>query len=151
MANFPAVAESEEQEPAGLCDALGVEPVYLGSNGMDILVEVASREILQAMTPDFGLLASVETRCVMVTCRGDDQYDFYSRFFAPQAGIDEDPVTGSAHCCLAPYWAKKHDKESMVGFQCGERTGVVKVRYAGDRVFLSGTAVTVVEGSVREP
>ncbi|MFT7642971.1 MAG: PhzF family phenazine biosynthesis protein [Pirellulaceae bacterium] len=146
--DFPAVPESEAPEPAGLCESLGVEPLYVGSNGMDFLVEVATRDQLRNMKPDFGKLSAVETRGVIVTCRGDDQHDFYSRFFAPNAGINEDPVTGSAHCCLTPYWSKKLGKTSMVGFQGGDRTGVVRVRDAGERVFLAGQAKTVVEGKV---
>ncbi|MFT5525456.1 MAG: PhzF family phenazine biosynthesis protein, partial [Pirellulaceae bacterium] len=80
--NFPAVIESESAEPAGLCESLGVEPLYVGNNGMDFLVEIATREQLQNMKPDFGKLRGIETRGVIVTCKGDDQYDFYSRFFA---------------------------------------------------------------------
>ena len=90
-------------------------------------------------------------RGVIVTARGAGEYDFVSRFFAPGSGIDEDPVTGSAHTALAPYWAARLGKTEMTGFQASARGGVVKVRLAGDRVYLSGQAVTVLRGELLIP
>ena len=96
------------------------------------------------MTPDYGLLGKISGRGFMITSRSDSgEYDFISRFFAPAFGINEDPVTGSAHCCLGPYWAQKLGKQELTAFQASARGGVVKVRVGEDRVYLGGQAVTV--------
>jgi predicted PhzF superfamily epimerase YddE/YHI9 len=116
---------------------------------MDLIVEVAGEEIVRGTRPDMGQLATVPTRGVIVTSRSDaPEYDFVSRFFAPAAGIPEDPVTGSAHCCLAPYWAERLGKDELVGYQASPRGGIVRVRLAGDRVKLLGQAVTVLRGEL---
>jgi predicted PhzF superfamily epimerase YddE/YHI9 len=110
---------------------------------------VASEAELRALAPDFRALGGVEARGTIVTARSDDpRFDFVSRFFAPAAGIDEDPVTGSAHSVLAPYWAAKLGKSVMTGFQVSARGGVVRVRVAGDRVAIGGQAVTVLTGEL---
>jgi predicted PhzF superfamily epimerase YddE/YHI9 len=108
------------------------------------LLEVTDDEIVRRLAPDFPRLTATDARAVIVTAASSvPAYDFVSRFFAPQIGIDEDPVTGSAHCYLAPYWSTKLGKRSLVGFQASVRSGVVGCTWAGDRVLLRGQAVTV--------
>lgn len=149
--DFPASLEQPAEAPSALLSALGVSATYVGRNMFDYLVEVASEEVVRQMLPNFSLLATVPTRGVIVTSRASTpDYDFVSRFFGPQVGINEDPVTGSAHCCLAPYWQKKLGKDEMVGYQASARGGVVRVRLAGDRVYLGGQAVTVLRGEFIE-
>lgn len=147
--DFPSEPESEVEPPPGLLEALGVSAKYVGKNRFDYLVELVSEEELRAMTPDFAQLGRIEVRGVIVTSRSaSPEYDFVSRFFAPWAGIDEDPVTGSAHCCLGPYWQKQLGKDEMIAYQASARGGVVQVRMAGNRVMLGGQAVTVMKGSL---
>ena len=111
---------------------------------IDYLLEFESAKTVREITPDFTLLSAISARGFMVTSKSDSsQYDFISRFFAPAFGVNEDPVTGSAHCCLGPYWAKKLGKEELTAFQASARGGLVKVRVGDDRVFLGGKAVTV--------
>jgi predicted PhzF superfamily epimerase YddE/YHI9 len=106
--------------------------------------------VVRELKPDFGRLRKIaEMRGVIVTSTSSDtRYDFISRFFAPGAGIDEDPVTGSAHCCLAPFWGQRLGKTEMTGFQASSRGGVVRVRLSGERVVLGGNAVTVTSGKI---
>ncbi len=147
--DFPLKTEQPATVPAGLAEALGVEPIYVGRNQFDYLVEVASADLLRQMSPDFARLGAVESRGTIVTARSDDpRYDFLSRFFAPQAGIPEDPVTGSAHCCLAGYWGGRLQKTTLVGYQASPRGGTVRVTLAGDRVLLGGHAVLVSRGEL---
>jgi PhzF family phenazine biosynthesis protein len=147
--NFPATIEEPATTPAGLTEALGVAVKYVGKNQFDYLVEVESEDVVRNVKPDFGLLQTVAARGVIVTSRANSgEYDFVSRFFAPKVGINEDPVTGSAHCCLSPFWSQRLGKDELVGYQASARGGVVKVRYAGDRVFLGGQAVTVLRGEL---
>ncbi len=147
--NFPIKPEQEVDEPAHLLQALGVPSQYIGKNEFDYLVEVDSEEVVRNMRPNFSLLKTVPARGVIVTSRASTEgYDFISRFFGPQVGIDEDPVTGSAHTCLAPYWGKKLGKDAMVGYQASARGGVVRVRLAGERVLLGGQAITVLRGEL---
>jgi PhzF family phenazine biosynthesis protein len=142
--DFPATPAEPTDAPDNLIRALGVMPNYAGKNRFDYLVEVDSEKTVRQLEPDFGLIKKLGGRGVIVTSRSASaQYDFVSRFFAPSAGIDEDPVTGSAHCTLGPYWSKKLEKNEMVGHQISSRGGVVNVRVNGDRVFLGGQAVTV--------
>jgi PhzF family phenazine biosynthesis protein len=151
--DFPAEpAVDDPHSPADLLQALGVADgaaVVAGRkrNRMDYLVELASAEAVRALKPDFARLGTMPVRGVIVTARADDpRFDFVSRFFAPAAGVNEDPVTGSAHCCLAPYWAAKLAKDELTGHQCGRRGGVVHVRASGPRVALAGHARTTVRG-----
>lgn len=147
--DFPVKPEAPATAPPGLAEALGIEPVYVGRNQFDYLVEAASADVLRRMTPDFGKLRAVECRGTIVTAVSDDpRYDFLSRFFAPAAGIDEDPVTGSAHCCLADFWGRRLGKTSLVGYQASDRGGTVRVTLAGDRVLLGGQAVLVGRGEL---
>jgi predicted PhzF superfamily epimerase YddE/YHI9 len=112
-------------------------------------VEVESEDVVRGARPDFGLLGTLPVRGVMVTSVADaGEYDFVSRFFAPAVGINEDPVTGSAHCCLGPYWSRRLGKAEFLAFQSSNRGGVVKVRVEGDRVLLGGQAVTVIQGEL---
>ena len=143
--DFPATPASPAPSPTGMLDALGVRhAVYVGLGAFDYLVEVDGEDVLRSLTPDFVRLRSLEARGVIVTSRASSTaVDFVSRFFAPGAGIDEDPVTGSAHCCLGPYWAPKLGKAEFVAHQLSARGGVLRVRLEGDRVKLLGQAVTV--------
>lgn len=147
--DFPSEPAPRAPAPEGLIEALGVMPQYVGRNRFDYLVEVDSEESVQSLAPDFLLLAKVSARGVMVTGRSSSpRYDFVSRFFAPASGIDEDPVTGSAHCCLGPFWKERLHKDDLVGYQASARGGIVRVRPAGERVYLSGQAVTVFRGTL---
>lgn len=149
--DFPATREERSDAPAGLLASLGVsDPVYVGRNKFDYLVEVASEEIVRALDPDHAQLRKIPVRGVIVTSRAAlPDVDFVSRFFAPGSGIDEDPVTGSAHCCLTPYWSAKLGKEAMTAYQASPRGGFVYVELTGDRVKLRGQAVTVFRGELR--
>ena len=147
--DFPADAAAAEDAPAALREALGVAPAWTGRTRLDWLVELDGAKAVRDLTPDLARLASVPTRGVIVTARGDDgRADFVSRFFAPRAGIPEDHVTGSAHCCLAPYWAVRLGRAALTGYQASPRGGVVHVRLAGDRVIVGGQAVTVLRGEL---
>jgi predicted PhzF superfamily epimerase YddE/YHI9 len=148
--DFPAQKGQPAEPPAGLLAALGVEAVAVSRIRFDYLVEVASEEIVRRTAPGFGSLLKVEARGIIVTARADsDGFDFVSRFFGPAVGVDEDPVTGSAHCALAPYWGERLNKREMTGYQASARGGVVRVRWNGDRVVLGGQAVTVMTGDLR--
>jgi len=146
--NFPAKLETPAEAPPHLAEALGTNPLYTGRNQFDYLVEVADEKTLRGLTPQHHLLRELPVRGVIVTAAGSGEFDFVSRFFAPGSGIDEDPVTGSAHCALAPFWAARLGKTSMTGYQASARGGVVKVRVEGDRVVLIGQAVTVLRGEL---
>ncbi len=147
--NFPTTPPEATDAPDGLLQALGVDATYVGKNRFDYLVEVASEEIVRSMQPDYARLLTVSTRGVMVTSRASTPgYDFVSRFFAPCVGINEDPVTGSAHCCLAPYWSSKLGKETLQAYQASARGGIVRTNVAGERVRLAGQAITVLRGEL---
>ena len=147
--DFPLKPEVEAQAPPGLLEALGISARYVGRNQFDYLVEVDSEATLRAIAPDFKRLANKSARGIIVTSRSaNPQFDFVSRFFAPGAGIDEDPVTGSAHCCLGDFWQKRLGKTEFRAFQASTRGGVVKVRVMRDRCFLGGTAITVAKGDL---
>lgn len=147
--NFPATPDQPASVPPGLNEALGVDPVYVGKSEHDYLVEVDSEETVRGLAPDFGMLEQLTARGVMVTSPADSpEYDFVSRFFAPAVGIDEDPVTGSAHCCLGPFWSRRLGRNELNAYQASERGGIVRVRMAGERVYLGGKAVTVLRGEL---
>jgi len=147
--DFPSAVAQEVPVPEGLLESLNVEPLYVGKNKFDYLVQVDSEAIIRTLEPDLNLLKSLPARGVIITsiCK-DPAYDLISRFFGPAAGIDEDPVTGSAHCCLGPFWGKRLGKSRLVGFQASERGGTVHVTLKGDRVILGGRAVTVLKGEL---
>ncbi len=147
--DFPAEPEAPAAPPDDLSRALGVRPKYVGMNRLDYLVEVDSEETLRAMQPDFTLLGTISSRGFMVTSRSaSPEYDFISRFFAPGVGVNEDPVTGSAHCCLGPYWSNRLGKNEFVAYQASARGGIVRVRVSGERVRLGGQAITVLRGEL---
>jgi PhzF family phenazine biosynthesis protein len=147
--DFPAKPEQAADAPESLARALGTEPVFVGRSQFDLLVELQSEAAVRALDPDQSLLKQVEARGIIVTARADGgEYDFVSRFFGPRVGIPEDPVTGSAHCVLAPYWARKLGRGQLVGYQASARGGIVRLKVDGDRVILGGQAVTVLRGTL---
>lgn len=146
--DFPADPPEPVSPPAELVRALGVAPKYVGKGRFAYLVEVDSEETVRAVTPDFALLK--EFLGVIVTSAAASEYDFVSRVFAPGVGIDEDPVTGAAHCCLGPFWKERLGREEFVAYQASARGGVVRVQVSeeGKRVRLGGQAVTVLRGEL---
>jgi PhzF family phenazine biosynthesis protein len=149
--DFPALRSEPTLLPAAVAVALGVTPVESSLvrrlNGDGYLVEVASEREVRGARPDPRALLAAGAPSLILTARGEGSgFDFVSRYFAPGAGVGEDPVTGAAHCALAPYWAEKLGKKEMLGYQASTRGGVVGVRAQGDRVALRGRAVTVVSG-----
>lgn len=151
--DFPATPAIPAEAPVGMLDALGLQGTdavsAIGRSRFDYLIEVSVPAVVESLRPDFGRLARVEARGVIVTARSDrDGADFLSRFFAPAVGVDEDPVTGSAHCCLAPWWAARLGRDRLVGYQASARGGFVRLRLEGDRVRLAGQAVTVLRAEL---
>jgi PhzF family phenazine biosynthesis protein len=147
--DFPATPAEETPASVELVRALGAEPIYCGRSQFDFLVELESEAAVRALNPDLGLLRAIPARGVIATSRAEmPGVDFVSRFFAPQAGVDEDPVTGSAHCCLGPYWRKRLAKSTFTAFQASARGGTVRVEVRGDRVRLGGQAVTVMRAEL---
>jgi predicted PhzF superfamily epimerase YddE/YHI9 len=147
--DFPATPAEPAPAPPGLLAALGATARYTGKNRFDYLVEVDTEEALRALKPDIAALTALPVRGVIVTARATTPgFDFVSRFFAPAAGVPEDPVTGSAHCCLAPFWRDRLGKDEMRAYQASARGGVVGVRVASARVYLRGQAVTVLRGEL---
>ena len=148
--DFPAKKEEPAETPAELISALGVKPKYVGRNAFDYIVEVESEEVVRSLAPDHGVLRRLPVRGVIVTSRAaSNGYDFVSRFFAPGSGIDEDPVTGSAHVCLGPFWSARLGRQELLAYQASPRGGVVRVRVNGERVMLGGQAVTVLRGELQ--
>lgn len=147
--DFPAKVSSAVDPPSGLNEGLRVEVINTERNDRDLLVEVADEEAVREHTPDLAWVLSLSSLGMIVTSRSNSaEYDFVSRYFAPRAGIDEDPVCGSAHCCLGPYWAKRLRKTELTGFQASQRGGVVRVRVDEERVKLAGQATTVLHGEL---
>jgi PhzF family phenazine biosynthesis protein len=147
--DFPARPAEPVSAPPGLSRALDAEPIHVGRNDFNLLVVIESEELLRELRPDIGLLRGLPSRGVIVTSEASmEGYDFVSRYFAPRVGVDEDPVTGSAHCCLAPYWSGVLGRAEMKAYQASARGGTVGVRVAGDRVHLSGQAVTVLRAEL---
>jgi PhzF family phenazine biosynthesis protein len=149
--DFPATPNEPVEAPPRLLEALGLKPVFVGKNKFDYLIEADSESTLRALEPDHSLLRKLPVRGIIVTARGSNHgsgYDFVSRFFAPGSGIDEDPVTGSAHCALGPYWADKLGKTQLRAFQASARGGEVGIRLENDRAILRGQAVTVMHGDL---
>ena len=147
--DFPATVPEPADAPDGLAEALGVNPVHVARSRFDYLVEVEDEATVHSLAPDFRSLAEIDVvRGIIVTARGSNGTDFVSRFFAPAAGVDEDPATGSAHCCLAPYWANKLGRNPLDAFQASARGGTLRVEVRGDRVLLSGRAITVLRGEL---
>lgn len=147
--DFPAEPALPASMPEHLDHALGISPKYVGKNRLDYLVEVDSEQDVRDLKPDFNRLGQIPSRGFIITSQAMVRdYDFVSRFFAPQEGIPEDPVTGSAHCCLGPFWASRLGKEEMIAYQASSRGGILRVRVSGKRVWLSGQAVTVFQGKL---
>jgi PhzF family phenazine biosynthesis protein len=147
--NFPATPDEPASATDKLSEALGVLPKYIGKTRYDYLVEVESEEEVRKLKPDFGKLRVLSVRGIIVTSVAEsERYDFVSRFFAPGAGVDEDPVTGSAHCCLGPFWCKRLAKDELMAYQASARGGLMRVRVVGERVYLGGRAVTVLRGEL---
>jgi predicted PhzF superfamily epimerase YddE/YHI9 len=146
--DFPALPCAPGGAPHGLAQSLGASIAAAGANGMDLLVELADAASVAALTPDLAALARLPVRGVIVTAAADagSGCDLVSRFFAPAAGIPEDPVTGSAHCALLPWWAPRLGREDLVCRQLSPRGGTVFGRLRGERVDLGGHAVVVAEG-----
>ncbi len=146
--DFPARKLENAEQNAELNRALGIKPVFTGKyragHGDVFLLEADSEETVRRLAPDFQALISTGVRSVIVTSRSSDpKFDFVSRYFAPAVGVNEDPVTGSSHCILAPYWSGKLGKRELTGYQASERSGVVRCEWRDDRVVLEGNAVTV--------
>ena len=148
MLDFPANAPEELKEiPANLFEGLGLAPVPVYKTSFDYMVVVPSEKIIIGLMPDFKTLARVPCRGVIVTAKGDSA-DFVSRCFYPQSGIDEDPVTGSAHTIMVPYWAAQLNKTQMQAIQLSKRRGYLDCELAGDRVLMSGNAVEYMRGEI---
>lgn len=152
--DFPTAPLTEEPVPAGLAEALGAAPRSVHDTGPsigDLLVELPDERTVRSLAPDIRALVGLSRRGIIATARADDPargYDFVSRCFFPQVGIDEDPVTGSAHTALAPFWAGRLGRDDLTGLQASARTGLVRVGLRGARTLLTGTAVTVIEGEL---
>jgi PhzF family phenazine biosynthesis protein len=147
--DFPATPDEPIDPPAGLVEAIGARPLYVGRSRFDFLFELADETAVRNVRPDFGKLRAFAARGLIVTSRADDAgVDFVSRYFAPAFGIDEDPVTGSTHCCLGPFWARRLNKQSFAARQVSARGGELSVSLDGDRVRLGGQAVTVLRGEL---
>lgn len=146
--NFPSSPLQDSPAPPGLIEALGVTPQRVMTTAMGYLVEVATAQIVRQLRPNLAGLQALAVPGVIVTSRGEAPYDFVSRFFAPNLGIDEDPVTGSAHCSLSPYWRDRLGKTTFLAYQASARGGVLRVEDGGDRVCLSGQAITVLRGEL---
>jgi PhzF family phenazine biosynthesis protein len=147
--DFPAQAAAPAAAPTGLDEALVARPRWVGRNASDYLVELESEQAVRQLKPDFGRLAALPVRGVIVTAAAATSgIDFVSRFFAPAVGVPEDPVTGSAHCCLAPFWAGRLGRSQLTGYQASARGGSVGMRVVGQRVVLRGRAVTVLRGEL---
>ncbi|GHO83254.1 PhzF family phenazine biosynthesis protein [Dictyobacter formicarum] len=150
--NFPADPPQPTTPPAALLDALGVPATAVEMGKFDYIVEVENEQQVRGLTPNLALLQEIPVRGIIVTSRAnpDTGYDFVSRFFGPRVGINEDPVTGSAHCALAPYWSQRLQRSTLIGYQASRRGGLVRVQLQGDRVILGGQAVTVLKGILIE-
>jgi PhzF family phenazine biosynthesis protein len=147
--DFPSEKADATTAPPELLAGLGTSVRFVSRNRFDFLVELANEDAVRSLKPDFSLLMQLPGRGVIVTSPAKgEEYDFVSRFFAPKLGVMEDPVCGSAHCALAPYWGERTGKTELVGYQASARGGVVYVRYAGLRTLLGGKAVTVACGEL---
>jgi len=147
--DFPAKPPEPAEAPAALAAALGAAPVAYATSQFDALAELASEDEVRELRPDIGALAALPVRGLIVTARASSAgFDFVSRFFAPRVGVPEDPVTGSAHCVLGPWWKGRLGKDDFLAYQASPRGGVVRVGVRKDRVLLGGQAVTVWKGEL---
>jgi predicted PhzF superfamily epimerase YddE/YHI9 len=149
--DFPSLPDRRVSVPKGLAQAIGVRPKYIGRSRFDFIAEVDSEQVVRKLKPDFTKLSALAIRGLIVTAKAKTPpYDFVSRFFAPRAGINEDPVTGSAHSVLGPYWKKRLNKNELLAFQASKRGGVIRVRVGDRRVFIGGKAVTALKSELHE-
>ncbi|MGW7210206.1 PhzF family phenazine biosynthesis protein [Streptomyces sp. NPDC054837] len=152
--DFPTAPLTPVETPEGVDKALGAEPLTTfdtGPNVGDLLVELADEKTVHALTPDHKALGAYSERGIIATARAENPalgYDFVSRCFFPNIGIDEDPVTGSAHTALAPFWSERLGRTELTGLQASPRSGRVRTRLVGDRTLLTGRAVTTIEGEL---
>ena len=147
--DFPAEPAEPVELPVALADGLDSEPRWTGRNRWDYLVELDGEGVIRGLAPDFARLMALKTRGIIVTAPAETPgIDFVSRFFAPRAGIDEDPVTGSAHCALGPFWADRLGQDRLEALQVSRRGGRLKIHRNGDRVGIAGQAVTVWSGKI---
>jgi PhzF family phenazine biosynthesis protein len=147
--DFPATPPIPHEPIPLLTEALGAEPSFIGRSRFDILAVFEAEEVVRSLNPDIRKLAQIPVRGVIVTAPSSDPtFDFVDRFFAPTVGVDEDPVCGSAHCCLTPYWAERLGKDNLMAHQVSARGGILRLRLNGDRVILGGQAVTVCQGEL---
>lgn len=149
--DFPARPSVSQPAPKGMAEALGIVPLEVLSNAFNYMAVLESPIAVRALKPDIGAVARLDRPGVIVTAAGDRGFDFVSRYFAPAKGIPEDPVTGAAHCMLAPYWAARLGKSVFNAFQASSRGGTVSCRLTGDRVELQGACVFYLEGSIEIP
>jgi predicted PhzF superfamily epimerase YddE/YHI9 len=147
--NFPLEEENETVPPIELIEGLGIPFKYIGKNRLDYIVEIEDEEAVRKLQPNFNLLKAVKSRGVIVTSPSSrSDIDFVSRCFYPALGVDEDPVTGSAHCCLGPYWQKKLNKNEFTSLQLSKRGGLLKLKIVEDRILISGQAITTLKGEI---
>ena len=147
--DFPATPDEPVPPPPDLLESLGASPRYVGKSVFDYLVELENEEAVRDLRPDFGIMKTIGARGVIATSRSADRsFDFVSRYFAPAFGVDEDPVTGSTHCCLAPYWSRRLGKTTLLARQISARGGVLKLDLRGNRVGIGGQAVTVLRAEL---
>ncbi|UXY26273.1 PhzF family phenazine biosynthesis protein [Streptomyces sp. HUAS TT20] len=155
--DFPTASLTAVEVPAGVAEALGAEPLTAfdtGPNVGDLVVELADEKTVLGLAPDHKALGAYSARGIIATARAEDPargYDFVSRCFFPNVGIDEDPVTGSAHTALAPYWSERLGRPDLTGLQASRRSGLVRTGLRGDRTLLTGRAVTTIEGELLTP
>ncbi|WP_328539936.1 PhzF family phenazine biosynthesis protein [Streptomyces sp. NBC_00344] len=153
--DFPTAPLTPEPEPEGLADALGAKVLSVRDTGPhigDLLVELTDEKAVRSLSPDFAALVAHSGRGIIATAPAADPgrgYDYVSRCFFPRVGIDEDPVTGSAHTALAPFWSARLGRDSLTGLQASARSGLVKTTLRGDRTLLTGSAVTVIDGELQ--
>jgi PhzF family phenazine biosynthesis protein len=145
--NFPAEPVHECEYPTELIEALHIEPLYVGRNRFDYFIEVESEDIVKNLNPDFSLLKTIQTRGINVTSKSNN-FDFVSRCFFPAVGVNEDPVTGSSHCGLAPYWCEKLNKTELIAYQASARGGILKIKLQNGRVLMAGQSVTVMKSEL---
>ncbi len=146
---FPALYARPENFSPELLSAFRITPLYVGKFGEKQLIEVETEAIVRGLEPDYAKLKQLDERAVVITAKSESaEYDFVSRCFAPWVGVNEDPVTGSSHCCLATYWSKRLQKEELKAYQASPRGGRLTVRVDGNRVILGGQAVTIIKGSL---
>lgn len=154
--NFPAIPQKQIKYPPELIAAIGgVLPKYVGMTKWNYIIELENEDAVRNLKPDYNVMLGLPGWGTIITAKADegnpDGFDFISRFFAPEKGIQEDPVTGSAHCALAPYWAGRLGKTDFKAYQASPRGGVLGVRVEGDRIYLTGNAVSVISGEIEIP